>query len=84
MAERDPLLVEREQTHGKFTVTAEISQKLKAVFDGYDVDLGTIHREVLDMTAIKIARILSGDPYFPGHWDDIIGYARLALEAKPD
>ena len=32
------------------------------------------------MIACKIARILSGDPNWRDHWDDIAGYATLVAE----
>lgn len=33
--------------------------------------------EALDLMATKQSRIVSGDPTFADHWDDIAGYARL-------
>jgi hypothetical protein len=35
-------------------------------------------REALDYIAGKLARILSGQPGYADHWDDIAGYAKLA------
>jgi hypothetical protein len=43
---------------------------------GWD-HLGNEHAEALEMIAMKIARILSGNPNFSDHWEDIEGYARL-------
>jgi hypothetical protein len=34
-------------------------------------------REALELIAMKIARILSGDHNYRDHWDDIEGYAEL-------
>ena len=82
---RDPLLVEREKTHGSFERNAEVSQKLKAIFyfyhDNEKEKLRPIHREALDMIALKLSRILSGQANYKDHWDDIAGYAKLASEA---
>lgn len=80
--DRDVLLVEREKTHGDFRVNAMISQQLKGVFivAGYK-DLDLAQREALDMIALKLSRILSGQANFKDHWDDIAGYAKLAAEA---
>lgn len=78
---RDQLLVEREKTHGDFKVTSSISQQIKAAFDQYDDALVEVQREALDMIAVKIARILAGDPNYKEHWLDIAGYAELGLEA---
>lgn len=87
MAERDPLLQEREKTHGNFRNNAIFSQHLKAVFKGGMGMPQTAHglvpeqREALDMIALKLSRILSGQANFKDHWDDIAGYAKLAAEA---
>jgi hypothetical protein len=37
--------------------------------------------EALDMIALKLSRILSGQANFKDHWDDIAGYAKLGAEA---
>ena len=42
------------------------------------ISLSDAQAESLEMIAVKIARILSGDPDFADHWDDVIGYAKLA------
>jgi hypothetical protein len=80
---RDTLLVTREATHGKFSDTARIAQELKSVIvtaPGY-TKLNNAQREVLDMLATKIGRILSGNPLESDHWDDIAGYGKLGSEA---
>lgn len=80
---RDTLLVTREATHGKFSETARVAQELKTVMvqsEGYS-RLSHAQREVLDMLATKIGRILSGNPLEPDHWDDIAGYGKLGSEA---
>lgn len=82
--ERDPLLTERQKTHGSFDLNAIISQRLKAEFrkvHPHYEDLSPVHKEALDMIALKISRILSGQACFCDHWDDIAGYAKLASEA---
>ena len=88
MTDRDPLLTERQKTHGSFEHNARLSQVLKSVIQGrYDgmehsyKDLCPVHREALDMIALKLSRILSGQANFKDHWDDIAGYAKLASEA---
>ena len=83
-AQRDPLLREREKTHGDFRSNAAISQSLKHIFARNTTkvaeDLCPVHREALDMIALKLSRILSGQADFRDHWDDIAGYAKLASE----
>ncbi len=79
---REALLVEREKTHGSFQRNADISQAFKNVFKTYDyLTMSAVHREALDMIALKLSRILSGQAGFKDHWDDIAGYAKLASEA---
>jgi hypothetical protein len=74
------LLKERNKTHGDFEANARISQKIKHIIAECD-DLPDVHREALDMIALKMSRILSGHYNFKDHWLDISGYANLALDA---
>lgn len=79
---RPELLQEREKTHGSFATNAQISQELKRSFR-YHRGRGTItevQAEALDMIALKLSRILSGQANHADHWDDIAGYAQLASE----
>lgn len=80
-SERDPLLQERQKTHGDFTINAQRSQDLKAIFTewGY-LKFSPVHREALDMIALKLSRIFSGQEKHKDHWDDIAGYAKLVSE----
>lgn len=73
------LLNERGNTHGAFTSNARVAQAIKdAMSTGDNIDLLTdVHKEALSMIAHKMARIVSGDPFFDDHWDDIAGYASL-------
>jgi hypothetical protein len=71
------ILQEREKAHGDFERTAAVAQELKYVIRRYKSNLSPQQREVMDQIASKMARILSGDPNEPDHWDDIAGYARL-------
>lgn len=82
--EREPILVEREKTHGSFGMNAHFSQNLKSIMQSDATGYGSMcveHREALDMIALKISRILSGQANFNDHWDDIAGYAKLASKA---
>lgn len=83
------LLAGRGKTHGEFADTARIAHRIKDVMldeclariDRGQAALTPEHRETLDMIAMKVARIISGDPDFSDHWDDIAGYAKLC--SKP-
>jgi hypothetical protein len=82
MTERDPLLAERETTHGSFEENAQLSQRIKTVFQsavGWH-RLSYIEREAMDMIALKFSRILSGKSLSKQHWEDVRGYAVLVEE----
>jgi len=74
------LLQNREKTHGFYPSTAKLSQALKDTMKSGQnwIALSDAQAESLEMIALKIARILSGNPDYADHWDDVIGYARLA------
>jgi len=85
----DNVLADRQTTHGNYADTSRTAQHLRqAMREGNNWAILTdMQRESLDMIAMKIARVLSGDPSHADHWDDITGYARLVsktLHAKPD
>lgn len=77
----EALINARQATHGDFRTNARLSQKLKAVFRTYEgwEHLDDVEKEVLDMISLKISRILSGKSLERQHWEDIEGYAHLAL-----
>lgn len=78
---REPILNERELTHGKFENTAFIAQTLKYYLRKYTISKpNAIQQEALDMICSKIARICSGNPAEVDHWRDISGYAKLGEE----
>lgn len=81
--ETESLLQERQKTHGSFELNASISQDIKYLFAKQKCyePLIDVHKESLDMIALKISRILSGQANFKDHWDDIAGYAKLGSEA---
>lgn len=86
--ERDPmttteaLVAERGSTHGDWLENAEIIQATKRLWQtrpGW-ANLHPHERETLDMIAVKVGRILAGDPHFEDHWRDICGYAKLSAD----
>jgi hypothetical protein len=76
----DKLLDDREPTHGSYPARATTSQMLKATMQGTPnwEKLSPAQREALEMNAVKLSRILHGDPNEKDHWDDIAGYAQQA------
>ncbi len=76
-------LSERNKTHGDFAENARISQALKTVMrqsSGWG-NLPDAQKEALDVAALKISRILSGQNMFPDHWLDGSGYFTLGERA---
>lgn len=95
--EPDQIIVERNKIHGNFNSNSMISQAIKALFGGgilVNVQVPThwqmlsaIQKEALEMIALKLSRIVTGNPNEPDHWNDIAGYARLVareLESRTD
>jgi Domain of unknown function (DUF6378) len=79
----DTLLAERHRTHGSFADNARYSQAIKELMHSapHWPTLSDVHKEALEMIALKLSRILSGQASFEDHWADIAGYARLAATA---
>lgn len=77
--EKGNILTERNITHGDFRRSAEISQHLKRVVTRYSEGLTPVQEETLEMIMHKIARLLNGDPTRIDTWEDIVGYATLAI-----
>lgn len=72
----------RGSVYGPFMENAKVSQTLKAFFrsqPGFQ-KMQLDQREAFDQTAIKMARILTGDPNYLDNWDDIAGYAKIVTD----
>lgn len=76
-------LQERGKTHGKFEDNAWLSQEFKRIFRGSPnwYDLSSIQCESLDLLALKLSRILTGNPNHTDNWHDAQGYLKLAEES---
>src|SRR5262245_17283319 len=81
------VIEQRRQTHGDWNFAAPLAAELKTVLAKW-LGRRDIHqqkpllpqqREALDMILAKVARIVSGDPGHPDHWNDVAGYAMLGL-----
>ena len=73
-------LAERGPRHGpSYLVQSAVAVGIKeALAKGVNwATLAPDQREALEMQAVKMSRIVSGDPNFPDHWHDIGGYAKL-------
>jgi hypothetical protein len=80
MTDRDPLLQEREKTHGSFAKNAEIWNALCGVVPVTWCHDNPQKRLALDMIFLKISRLIQ-QPNVKDHFDDIAGYAKLGSEA---
>lgn len=72
---------ERCNTHGDWLRQSALAQGFKGLIEESDrrreVSLTPYQREAAEMIAVKLSRILTGNPGEPDHWDDIGGYALL-------
>lgn len=75
------LLNEREKTHGDFEDVSRVAQDFKTIIWAMQETHGLpwLHKEALEMICTKIARIVCGDHNEIDHWQDVVGYAQLAL-----
>lgn len=73
------LVATRGMTHGDFDNWAIVVGEIKKAMESGEnyKSMGFNKREALDMIAVKIGRIVCGDPKHSDHWDDIAGYALL-------
>lgn len=78
----NPILKERESTHGDFEMKAmwiqEIMENISGLYSWEDMSAD--QREAIHMILVKLSRILYGNSNHADHWDDIAGYATLVSE----
>lgn len=73
-------LEERGKRYGNYLHQTEISRDIK---DAMKLDLAKLEPDQLDaleMIAVKISRILNGDPDYIENWRDICGYSQLIVD----
>lgn len=75
---------EREKRYGNYSEQAMIAQTLitflLANLARKRKKLDSDQLDALQMIAVKIARIINGDPDYPDSWRDIAGYATLVAD----
>lgn len=83
-SEVDSILDARETQYGSFMQSANIAVRLKGIMHNaiaqQDLHLMPDQLLALDMIAVKISRILSGNPSHRDSWIDIAGYAKLVAD----
>lgn len=79
----DDTLTDRGQHYGDFARTFDVIQQIKAALkDGAGwAEMPAERREALEMIAVKMGRLVSGDSGHADSWHDIAGYARLVEES---
>lgn len=74
-------LAERNTTYGDFTFDAQLADNIIRAMEAHaswHSTLNGVQRHALRIIALKMARIINGDPNYADSWHDIQGYAKLA------
>lgn len=76
-------LKQRGSVHGDYGVQSQMHDDLLSCMMKQPsfLNLKPQHRQALNIIAMKMSRILSGDAEHIDHWHDIAGYATLAEKA---
>ena len=82
MTNINSIIEERGSSYGDFGSQALISQNIKAAMRHSPnwKKLPADMKESLEMVALKIGRILNGNPTYADSWVDIVGYAQLVVD----
>jgi hypothetical protein len=78
----EEILAERGNKYGEYAENARVMQRIKdALRSGrsWDKAPDTV-KEALECVALKLGRIVNGDPLYDDNYRDAIGYLTLALE----
>ena len=80
----DKVLDERESQYGSYMQSADTAIKIKSAMHNAiarnDLHLYPDQLMSLDMIAVKISRIVNGNPNHTDSWIDIAGYATLVAD----
>ena len=76
-ADRASLIEARGRSHGTWAIQSLLAQELKSLLRWYPSGRSKPQQEALEAIAVKLARIVAGDPNHEDHWRDIAGYAEL-------
>lgn len=80
MHNTDELLTERGSVYGDPKVNMACAAELKLTMRKYmEARLDPAEIEALDMCLTKISRIITGKKYHRDNYDDLIGYATIAI-----
>jgi hypothetical protein len=78
----DELLAERQKISGNYEDHARIFiPMIEQLINEHGWErLTNCMKETIYMTIFKYARVLSGDPFFLDHWQDVVGYNQLVID----
>lgn len=78
----DETLRERGKTHGDYHEQAEFAGALRDLFQtaGKWKALTRVEKDAALMIAVKLSRILTGNPHYADSWVDVAGYATLVVK----
>ena len=80
----DEILQDRGKRYGNYMDQTTISGELRRVMDFWakerNTKLAHDQADSLVMIAVKISRIINGDPDYADNWRDIAGYATLVAD----
>ena len=80
----DDILQDRGKRYGNYMDQTTISGELRRVMDFWanerKAKLAYDQADALVMIAVKISRIINGDPDYSDNWRDIAGYATLVAD----
>lgn len=76
-------LADRGSKYGPFLDNALVSQGLKDVMKSVPgwAKLSADQQEALELIAMKISRIVTGNPNYIDNWVDVAGYATIVAKA---
>lgn len=84
MALTEDVLKERGVKYGNYLEQTKISEdivkSMSRPIRRRNLQLASDQADALQMIAVKISRILNGDPDYADNWRDIAGYATLVAD----
>ena len=75
-------LTERGERYGNYMEQTTISNNIKRAMQEIPAfwEMDTDQKDALEMIAVKMSRIVNGDPDYADNWADIAGYATLVKD----
>ena len=87
MQHESELLNTRQNSHGDIRDNADCFYDLRRIIEKYASESLKAHTKLvypLDMIAMKLARIVTGDCTYDDHWIDLSGYSELGRKLSKE